>query len=428
MRRQIGIGALAGLALAALLLAGCDTASNSGANEGGGGGGGGTPVPPPSQVNTVLDGFGYVEAGKLNTPIWEFEGGKAAHKGSGFLYPYTVSADGKTLTINGADNTVYTYTISDDKEDLSFGKKKVGDAQPVDAENSLLTRNLAGRTYKNLTGEGSELTFTIKTGWSFDGKRGNEDFGGEGEPYEIDEEGIISFPYRYNLAKYTLSLDKTTLIPTNDCYYGCAYDLTLVTADEKPVTPPQVNSALNGLGYVGEGKLSTPIWEFEGGKAAYNGSDFLYPYTVSADGKTLTIICANSTVYTYTISADKEGLSAGQKKVGNAGPVAAENPVLTRNLAGRTYENLTGEGSKLTFTFKTAGTFDGQRDSGSGRFENDPYEIEEPNILRFQISASTKGEYTVSADKKTLTPTEECSTLYKRELTLTDDVAKPAAE
>ena len=420
MKRKIGIGALAGLALAALLLAGCDTASNSGAN-------GGTQVTPP-QVNSVLDGFGYVEEGKWNTPIWEFEGGKAAHNGSGFVYPYTVSADGKTLTINYAADTVYTYTISADKEELFAGQKKVGDAQPVNAENSLLTRNLAGRTYKNLTGEGDELTFTIKTGWSFDGKRGNEDFGGEGEPYEIDEEGIISFPYRYNLAKYTLSVDKTTLIPTKDCYYGCAYDLTLVTADEKPVTPPQVNSALNGLGYVVEGKLSTPIWEFEGGKAAYNGSDFLYPYTVSADGKTLTIICANSTVYTYTISDDKENLSAGQKKVGNAQPVDAENPVLTRNLAGRTYKNETGEGSKLTFTFKTAGTFDGERDSGSGRFENDKYEIEEPNILRFQISASTKGEYTVSDDKKTLTPTEECSSLYKRELTLVDDVAKPAAE
>ena len=370
-----------------------------------------------------------MEAGKLNTPIWEFEGGKAAYNGSGFLYPYTVSEGGKTLTINYADNTVYTYTISADKEDLSFGKKKVGDAQPVNAENSLLTRNLAGRTYKNLTGEGSELTFTIKTGWSFDGKKDSLDLGGEGKPYEIDEEGIISFPYgSFGHATYTLSVDKTTLTPTEDCGYGYNYVLTLVAADGTPVTPPQVNAALNGLGYVEAGKLSTPIWEFEGGKAAYKDSDFLYPYTVSADGKTLTIIYADSTVYTYTISDDKEGLSAGQKKVGNAGSVAAENPVLTRNLAGRTYENLTGEGSKLTFTFKTAGTFDGQRDSGSGRFENDPYEIEEPNILRFQISASTKGEYTVSADKKTLTPTEECSTLYKRELTLTDDVAKPAAE
>ena len=45
MKRKIGIGALAGLAMAALLLAGCDTASNSGAN--GDGGGGGTPVTPP---------------------------------------------------------------------------------------------------------------------------------------------------------------------------------------------------------------------------------------------------------------------------------------------------------------------------------------------------------------------------------------------
>ena len=366
-----------------------------------------------------------MEAGKLNTPIWEFEGGKAAHKGSDFLYPYTVSADGKTLTINYAADTVYTYTISDDKEDLSAGKKKVGDAEPVNAGNSLLTRNLAGRTYRS---SGSELTFTIKTGWSFDGKKDNKlDLGGEGKPYEIDEEGIISFPYgSFGHATYTLSVDKTTLTPTEDCGYGYDYVLTLVAADgTTPVTPPQV--ALNGLGYVEAGKLSTPIWEFEGGKAAHNGSDFMYPYTVSADGKTLTIIYANDTVYTYTISADKEGLSAGQKKVGNAGPDAAENPLLTRNLAGRTYKNLTGGGSELTFTFKTAGTFDGQRDS-SVRFENDPYEIEEPNILRFQISTSTKGEYTVSADKKTLTPTEECSTLYKRELTLTDDVAKPAAE
>ena len=426
MKRQIGIGALAGLALAALLLAGCDTASNSGANEDGGG----TPVTPP-QVNAALDGFGYVEAGKLNTPIWEFEGGKAAYKDSGFLYPYTVSADGKTLTINYADSTVYTYTISDDKEDLFAGKKKVGDTQPVNAENSLLTRNLAGRTYKNLTGEGSELTFTIKTAWSFDGKRGNEDFGGEGEPYKIDEEGIISFPYRYNLAKYTLSVDKTTLIPTKDCYYGCAYDLTLVTADEKPVTPPQVNSALNGLGYVVEGKLSTPIWEFEGGKAAHNGSDFLYPYTVSADGKTLTIIYANDTVYTYTISADKEGLSAGKKTVGNAGPVAAENPLLTRNLAGRTYKNETGEGSDLYFTVKTAWTFDGERGGAGSPWENEKYEIDEPNIIRFIITKSLKGEYTVSADKTTLTPTEGpegCSSSYKYVLTLVDDVAEPAAE
>lgn len=93
MKRQIGIGALAGLAMAALLLAGCDTASNSGASGDEGG----------TQVNPALDGLGYVVDGKLSTPIWEFEGGKAAYKESDFLYPYTVSEDGKTLTINGAD-------------------------------------------------------------------------------------------------------------------------------------------------------------------------------------------------------------------------------------------------------------------------------------------------------------------------------------
>ncbi|HIW35759.1 MAG TPA: hypothetical protein IAA30_02110 [Candidatus Treponema faecavium] len=369
-----------------------------------------------------------MEAGKLNTPIWEFEGGKAAHKGSGFLYPYTVSADGKTLTINYEADTVYTYTISTDKEDLFAGKKKVGDAQPVDAENSLLTRNLAGRTYKNLTGEGDELTFTIKTGWSFDGKKGNLDLGGEGKPYEINEAGIISFPYgSFGHATYTLSVDKTQLIPTDDCGYGYNYVLTLVTADEKPVTPPQVNSALNGLGYVEAGKLSTPIWEFEGGKAAHNGSDFLYPYTVSADGKTLTIICANSTVYTYTISADKEGLSDGKKTVGDA-ELAAENPLLTRNLAGRTYKNMTGEGDELYFTVKTAWTFDGERVGAGSPWENETYEIDEPNIIRFIITKSLKGEYTVSDDKKTLTPTADCSSSYKYVLTLVDDVAKPAAE
>ena len=191
-----------------------------------------------------------------------------------------------------------------------------------------------------------------------------------------------------------------------------------------PVTPPQVDAALNGFGYVEAGKLNTPIWEFEGGKAAYKGSDFLYPYTVSADGKTLTIICADSTVYTYTISDDKEGLSAGQKKVGAAQSVPADNPVLTRNLAGRTYES---SGSELTFTIKTAWTFDGKRDGNNPWFD-EKYEIDEPNIIRFLTGVSLKGEYTVSADKKTLTPTEGCSTSYRHELTLVADVAKPAAE
>ncbi len=224
MKRQIGIGALAGLAMAALLLAGCDTASNSGAN----GDEGGTQVTPP-QVNAALDGLGYVEGEQLNTPIWEFEGGKAAYKGSDFLYPYTVSGDGKTLTIN-VDNTVYTYTISEDKERLSAGKKTVGDAES-NAENPDLTRNLAGRTYRNLTGSGSDIIFNIKTAWAFDGQRGSSvHLGGEGKKYTIDESNIISFPItKTTFAKYTLSPDKTTLTPAEGCSQSYKYDLTLVT-------------------------------------------------------------------------------------------------------------------------------------------------------------------------------------------------------
>ena len=220
MKRQIGIGALAGLAMAALLLAGCDTASNSGAN----GDEGGTQVPP--QVNAALDGLGYVVEGQLNTPIWEFEGGKAAYKGSDFLYPYTVSEGGKTLTINGADNTVYTYTISADKEELSAGKKKVGGVESDEAD---LTRNLAGRTYKNLTGTGSDIILNIKTAWAFDVKKGAT-LWDEGKKYEINEERIIRFPYGpLGWAEYTVSDNKQTLTPTEECDSGFQHVLTLVT-------------------------------------------------------------------------------------------------------------------------------------------------------------------------------------------------------
>ena len=221
MKRQIGIGALAGLAMAALLLAGCDTASNSGASGDEGG----------TQVNAALDGLGYVAKGKLSTPIWEFEGGKAAYKGSDFQYSYTVSEDGKTLTIKGADNTVYTYTISDDKEDLSAGKKKVGDAEFVGAENPDLTRNLAGRTYKNLTSDSpTNITLNIKTAWAYDLRKGGAHFGDKGEKYEINEEGIITFPYgAFGKAIYTVSADKTTLTPTENCDSGYQHVLTLVT-------------------------------------------------------------------------------------------------------------------------------------------------------------------------------------------------------
>ncbi len=228
MKRQIGIGALAGLAMAALLLAGCDTASNSGAS----GDEGGTQVTPP-QVNAALDGLGYVVGEKLSTPIWEFEGGKAAYKESDFMYSYTVSEDGKILTITGADNTVYTYTISDNKEELSDGKKKVGDAEFVKVENPDLTRNLAGRTYKKLTSDSpnTNIILNIKTAWAYHLQKNTTSYGEKGEKYEINEDGIITVPYGpMGKAIYTVNADKTILTPTDDCDSGFQHVLTLVTA------------------------------------------------------------------------------------------------------------------------------------------------------------------------------------------------------
>ena len=167
--------------------------------------------------------------GQLSTPIWEFEGGKAAYNGSDFLYPYTVSENGKTLTINGADNTVYTYTISDDKEGLSDGKKKVGDGEFAAVENHTLTRNLAGRTYKYLADDYPTIILNIKTAGAYDLQKNASHFG-EGDKYEINEEGIITFPYgAFGKAIYTLSPDKKTLNPTEECDSGYRFVLTLVT-------------------------------------------------------------------------------------------------------------------------------------------------------------------------------------------------------
>ena len=170
-----------------------------------------------------------MEEGNLSTPIWEFEGGKAAHKGSDFLYPYTVSEGGKTLTIDYADNTRYTYTISADKEGLSDGKMEVGDAEPVAAEPPSLTRNLAGRTYKYLDDDYPTIILNIKTAGAYDLQKNASHFG-EGDKYEINEEGIITFPYgAFGKAIYTLSPDKKTLNPTEECDSGYQFVLTLVT-------------------------------------------------------------------------------------------------------------------------------------------------------------------------------------------------------
>lgn len=223
MKRQIGIGALAGLAIAALLLAGCDTASNSGAS----GDEGGTQVTPP-QVNPALDGLGYVEEGKLSTPIWEFEGGKA-YDTKGTEYPYTVN--GSVLSITAGD-TVYTYTVSADKETLTDGKKKTGNSDPVAVGN--LIRNLAGLTYENqeTEGDGSKVILTFKTRGKFYLQKDSNDVTADKKTYNVTNDGKVTIPqsnYNSSTISYTLSEDKKTLIAANENPNYFSRDLTLVT-------------------------------------------------------------------------------------------------------------------------------------------------------------------------------------------------------
>lgn len=219
MKRQIGIGALAGLAMAALLLAGCDTASNSGANGDEGG----------TQVNPALDGLGYVVEGKLSTPIWEFEGGKA-YDTEDTAYSYSVNDSVLSIT---AGDTVYTYTVSADKETLTNGKKKTGDSDPVDAENPSLIRNLAGLTYENqeTTGSGSKVILTFKTLGKFYLQRDSNNVTATTKTYTVTDDGVVTIPTSNasnSTISYTLSEDKKTLISNEDSGYYVR-DLTLVT-------------------------------------------------------------------------------------------------------------------------------------------------------------------------------------------------------
>lgn len=219
MKRQIGIGALAGLAMAALLLAGCDTASNSGASGDEGG----------TQVNPALDGLGYVVKGKLSTPIWEFEGGKA-YDTKGAAYSYSVNDSVLSIT---AGDTVYTYTVSADKETLTDGKKKTGDSDPVAAEPSSLIRNLAGLTYENKEDglPGSKVVLTFKTLGKYYLERIGMDVTTDTKTYTVSDDGVVTIPLSNNsdsTISYTLSADKKTLYTQQDTSYYVR-DLTLVT-------------------------------------------------------------------------------------------------------------------------------------------------------------------------------------------------------
>lgn len=226
MKRQIGIGALAGLAMAALLLAGCDTASNSGAS----GDNGGTQVTPP-QVNAALDGLGYVVDGKLSTPIWEFEGGKA-YNTKGTAYSYTVN--GSVLSITVGD-TVYTYTVNADKGTLTNGQKKTGGNDPVtNIEHPSLVRNLAGLTYENqeTEGDGSKVILTFKTRGKFYLQKDSNNVTADKKTYTVTDDRKVTIPqsnYNSSTISYTLSEDKKTLIAADENPNYYSRNLTLVT-------------------------------------------------------------------------------------------------------------------------------------------------------------------------------------------------------
>lgn len=224
MKRQIGIGALAGLTMAALLLAGCDTASNSGANGDNGG----------TQVNQALDGLGYVVEGKLSTPIWEFEGGKA-YNTEGTAYSYSVNDSVLSITVG---DTVYTYTVSVDKETLTNGQKTTGDSAPVAAENPSLIRNLAGLTYENQEpkGGGSKVILTFKTRGKFYLQRDSNNVTATTKTYTVTDAGVVKIPLyddkgdtiNDEIISYTLN-DGKKILKSNQTSSYYIRDLTLVT-------------------------------------------------------------------------------------------------------------------------------------------------------------------------------------------------------
>ena len=193
------------------------------------------------------------------------------------------------------------------------------------------------------------------------------------------------------------------------------------TKAEHRYPPPQVNPALDGFGYVEAGKLSTPIWEFEGGKA-YDTEDTAYLYSVNDSVLSITV---DDTVYTYTVSDDKKTLTNGQKTTGNSDPVPAEYPSLTRNLAGLTYESeeIKGGGSPVTLTFKTRGNHYLERDGNNVTTREKKYTVTDAGVVTIPTSNNDDStiSYTLSEENKRLKSNQTGS--YSRDLILLTDAA-----
>ena len=171
-----------------------------------------------------------------------------------------------------------------------------------------------------------------------------------------------------------------------------------------------------------DGKLSTPIWEFEDGKA-YDTEGTAYPYSVNDSVLSITV---DDTVYTYTVSANKKTLTDGKKKTGNSDPVAAEYPDLTRNFAGLTYESeeIKGGGSEIILRFETRGKFYLQRDSSRPSDSTKPYTVTDAGVVTIPLSDEDGDtiSYTLSADKQKL-ESNQTKGYYIRDLIPVTDAA-----
>lgn len=92
-------------------------------------------------------------------------------------------------------------------------------------------------------------------------------------------------------------------------------------------------------------------------------------------------------------------------------------------MAGRTYRFLADSGFEFIINIKTAWAFDGKRGGTPLGDKGEKYEINEESIFSFPYGSFGKATYTVSADKTTLTPTEDIGAGYDYVLTLVTETA-----
>lgn len=110
MKRQLGIGALIVLIMAALVLTGCDTAANSGSDGGN-----------ASGSSTVLDGKKYADDNGIYT--LSFKDGKVTGSNLPGTMDWSYSVNGESIVVKGvylSVTTTYTGTIDKDYKSIKL--------------------------------------------------------------------------------------------------------------------------------------------------------------------------------------------------------------------------------------------------------------------------------------------------------------------